>query len=223
MSLSADVQTLEPGSVVQLFIVDASAIGSEVFHFHPYGQGSIFFQGIEYSPWRMTASGFELSGNSSPTPRLKMENVTGYIGALCDAYSDMVGAVVTRKRTLAKYLDGQPTADPDEEFAPEIWFIEQKLSENKEYVEFELASALDFQNVQLPRRQIIQNYCPWRYRGSECGYMGGPVADEYDVITTDAAKDKCGKRLQSCIMRFVQYDPNPELPFGGFPAAGLTR
>lgn len=223
MSINADIQTLEVGSVVTLFTVDGTSIGSDVFHFHPYGQGQILFQGIAYEPWRMEATGFERSGNSNPSPKLRMENVTGYIGALCDAYDDMRGAVITRRRTLAKYLDGQPDADTNEEFPPEIWFVEQKTAENPEYVEFELSSALDFQNVQIPRRQIIQNYCPWRYRGPECGYTGGPVADEYDIITTDAAKDKCGKRLQSCVMRFIQYDPNPELPFGGFPAAGLTR
>lgn len=220
MSLAADVQTLEPGKPVTLFIMDGTLAGADTFYFHPYGTGTIVFQGQEYDPWRMKADGFELSGNSSPTPKLQMENVDGFIGALCEAYSDLTGCKVTRKRTLAKYLDGQPEANPNEEFAPEIWFIEQKTAENKEYVEFELSSALDFQSVQLPRRQIIQNYCPWRYRGSECGYMGPPVADEFDIITTDAVKDKCGKRMQSCFLRF---GTDAEVPYGGFPAAGLTR
>lgn len=223
MSISADIQTLEPGSIVTLYIVDGTASGADTFHFHPYGQGQIIFQGQAYDPWRVKASGFERSGNSNPAPKIQFENVGGFIGALCEAYEDMIGTKITRKKTLAKYLDGQPTADPNEEFPPEIWYVEQKTAENAEYVEFELSSGMSFEGVQLPRRQIIQNYCPWRYRGSECGYMGPPVADEYDIITTDASKDRCGKRLQSCLMRFVQYDPNPELPFGGFAAAGLTR
>jgi len=223
MSLSADIQTLEVGSVVTLFIVDGSEVGADTWYFHGYGQGQILFQGVAYDPWGVTASGFERSGSSNPSPKIRLENVGGFIGALCEAYDDLRGAKITRKQTLAKYLDGQPEADPNEEFPPEIWYVEQKTAENPEYVEFELSSGLSMEGVQLPRRQIIQNYCPWRYRGAECGYMGGPVADEYDIITSDASKDKCGKRLQSCLMRFVQYDPNPELPFGGFPAAGLTR
>lgn len=85
---------------------------------------------------------------------------------------------------------------------------------------FELSSALNFQGVQLPRRQIVANNCPWRYRGADCGYNGPPVADEYDIITTDAAKDKCGKRVNSCKLRFGQTEP---LSYGGFPAASLTR
>lgn len=220
MSLNADIQGLEPGDIVTLFIVDGTLAGADTFYFHPYGGGQVVFQGVPYDPWRMEATGFELSGSTSPTPKLKMENVTGFIGALCDAFGDLVGCKVTRKKTLAKYLDGRPEANPNEEFPPEIWFVEQKTAENMEYVEFELSSALDFQGVELPRRQIIQNYCPWRYRGAECGYLGPPVADEWDIITTDAAKDRCGKRLQSCFLRFGQ---DSEIPFGGFPAAGLTR
>jgi lambda family phage minor tail protein L len=46
------------------------------------------------------------------------------------------------------------------------------------------------------------------------------VADEYDIITTDAARDKCGKRLQSCKLRFGANNP---ISFGGFPAAALVR
>ena len=219
MSLNADIQTLEPGAPVTLFIVDATALGAELYCFHQYG-GVLTFQGQDYQPWPMEATGFEVTGNSVPSPRLKMSNVGGFIDALCLAYDDLAGATVTRKRTLAKYLDGAPEADPSEEFPPDIWFIEQKMGSNSEFVDFELSSALSFDGVQIPRRQIIQNYCPWRYRGTECGYTGPPVADEYDVITTDAARDRCGKRLQSCKLRFGEQG---ELPFGGFPAAGLTR
>lgn len=221
MSLNTDVQTLEPGEVVVLYIVDASELGAEAYYFHEYGGGPIVFQGVSYDPWPLEASGFEISGNSMPAPKLRMGNVGGFVTALTLAYDDLVGAKVTRKRTLGKYLDGRPTADPSEEFPPDIWYVEQKLIDLPgEYVEFELASAMDFQGVQIPRRQIIQNYCPWRYRGADCGYTGGPVADEYDVITTDASKDKCGKRIQSCKMRFGEKG---ELPFGGFAAAGLAR
>lgn len=220
MTLSSDVQRLEPGSVVTLYILDAEAIGAETYRFHSHDAAAISFQGQQYDPWPLEASGFEMSGSGNPSPKLRVGNVGGFITALCLQFDDLVGAKLTRKRTLAKYLDGSPEADPDEEFPPEIWFIEQKTGENAEAIEFELASAMDFQGVQLPRRQIIANYCPWRYRSAECGYTGPPVADEFDIITTDAARDKCGKRLQSCKLRFGE---NSELPFGGFPAAALTR
>jgi lambda family phage minor tail protein L len=46
------------------------------------------------------------------------------------------------------------------------------------------------------------------------------VADANDAATSDSTKDVCGKRLTSCKLRFGQNNP---LPYGGFPAAALTR
>jgi len=221
MSLAADIQGLEPGQVVYLYDLDATEIGAELYRFHSYPNiGNILWQGNQYQPWPLEAEGFDLASGTSPSPKMKLGNVGGFITALTLSFDDLNGAVLTRRRTLGKYLDGRPDADPDEEFPPDVWYVEQKLTETAEYVEFEMASAMNFDGVRLPRRQIIANNCPWRYRSTECSYTGPPVADERDIITTDAAKDKCGKRLQSCKLRFGQTAP---LPFGGFPAAGLIR
>jgi len=162
-----------------------------------------------------------------PRPKLKVANVTGSITALILSYQDLVGAKVTRKRTLLKYLDAvnfasgaNPTADPSAEFADDVYFIDRKSRETRDVVEFELAAAFDLEGVSLPRRQIVQNVCPWQYRGSECGYSGTAYFNANDETVSSRAQDACGKRLISCQKRF---GANAELPFGGFPAAGLIR
>ena len=162
-----------------------------------------------------------------PRPKLKVANVTGSITALILSYQDLVGAKVTRKRTLLKYLDAvnfvsgaNPTADPSAEFADDVYFIDRKSRETREVVEFELAAAIDLEGVSLPRRQIVQNVCPWLYRGSECGYTGTAYFNANDETVSSRAQDACGKRLVSCQKRF---GANAALPFGGFPAAGLIR
>src|SRR5690606_749771 len=152
------------------------------------------------------------------------------ITALCLMFDDLVGSRLTRRQTLVQYLDAanfggvNPTADPNEHFPDEIWYIERKSGENDEVVEFELASAADLNGEQLPGRQIIANACSWilrgGYRGPYCGYAGPPVADINDQPTSDPSKDVCGGRVRSCKMRFGETE---ELPFGGFPAAGLIR
>ncbi|QBL42930.1 phage minor tail protein L [Stenotrophomonas sp. ASS1] len=120
--------------------------------------------------------------------------------------------------------DRNPTADQNEHFLDEIWFIERKVSETKEVVEFELTTAIDLNGEQLPGRQIISGVCGWLirggYRGPFCGYTGPAVADANDVPTTDPARDQCGGRVGSCKLRFGADKP---LPYGGFPAAGLLR
>lgn len=120
--------------------------------------------------------------------------------------------------------DRNPTADPNEHFLDEIWFIERKVSETKEVVEFELTTAIDLNGEQLPGRQVIAGVCGWLirggYRGPFCGYTGPAVADANDVPTTDPSRDQCGGRVRSCKLRFGADKP---LPYGGFPAAGLLR
>ncbi|KVE45470.1 phage minor tail protein L [Burkholderia sp. BDU5] len=229
MSISADIQQLEPGQLVEFFELDATDIGGQVAYFHPHRQaGSIVWRGVAYSPWPIVAEGFErTSAGRQPVPILKVGNVDGSISSLCLALADLVGAKITRRRTLAKYLDatnfpnGQnPSADPNEEMPPEVWLIERKSHEDNESVEFELSSPLDFDGEQLPRRQIIPNLCIWLYRGPECGYTGGPCADANDAPTDDPAKDRCSHSLRGCKLRCGVNNP---LPYGGFPAAGLVR
>lgn len=122
--------------------------------------------------------------------------------------------------TAAVTSGGNPTADPTAEFARDIYYIDRKSAETRDTVQFELAAALDLAGISLPRRQVIQNYCPWTYRSSECGYTGTSYFDTSDASVGTLAQDVCGKRLTSCRARFGQY---AELPYGGFPAAGLLK
>lgn len=229
--ITADAQQLEPGGRITVYELDASSFGADQLFFHQHLQsGVIWWQGQEYGAWPIEASGFERTSDQPPSPRLKVGNVDGRIGALCLMFDDLVGARIIRRQTLVKYLDaanfpgGNPTADPDEEFPDEIWFIERKASEDSETVEFELTTAIDLNGEQLPGRQIVAGNCGWiirgGYRGPYCSYNGPPVADSDDNPTDDPSRDQCGGRLKSCKLRFGENNP---LPYGGFPAAGLLR
>jgi len=230
MTLATDFQRLEPGSIVELFELDLTVFLGELLRFHAGTNGllaNVVWNGNTYTAFPVAASGFEFNGQGqAPRPKLMVSNVVGSITALVLQYDDLVGAKVTRRRTLAKYLDavnfpaGNPAADPTAEFPADIFYIDRKSVETNEIVEFELAPAMDITGVMLPRRQIIQNICPWKYRGSECGYTGTNYYDVNDATVTTLAADVCGKRLGSCKKRFGLY---AELPFGGFPVAGLFR
>lgn len=177
----------------------------------------VTWQGFSYQAIPYQSSGWEYQGSGSlPKPKIRISNVEGIFGALIAQYNDLVGAKLTRKRTLSIYLDGEPAADPTAHWPDEIFYINRKETENKEYIEFELASSLDLEGLELPRRRILRSVCLWAYRGADCGYTGAPVADINDNPTTDANLDQCGKRLGSCKLRFGNNGP---LPFGGFPGA----
>lgn len=229
--IAGEIQKLEPSASVELFELDATAFGGDLLRFHAGTNGlrqNLVWQGNTYTAFPVRASGFDFSGNGQlPRPKLQVANVTGAITLLVLTYDDLLGAKITRKRTLAKYLDAinypggtNPMADAQAEFPDDVFFIDRKVTETRDLVEFELAAAFDVAGVQLPRRQIIQNVCVWRYRGSECGYTGTTYFDANDAAVGSAGLDVCGKRLASCKARFGANNP---LPFGSFPAAGLTR
>jgi len=231
MSIESDIQKLEPGAIIELFVLDATLLGGAVNRFHAGTNelvSSVVWQANTYQPFPIEALGFDKNSKGTiPRPTLRVANVNGLVGSLIQQFNDLVGAKITRKRTLVKYLDAvnftggvNPTADPNEEFPDDIFFVNRKSLENKIAVEFELAAAWDVSGIKLPLRQVVQNVCPWVYRSPECGYAGGPVAKIDDTPTAVSEEDVCGKRLVSCKLRFGEF---AVLPFGGFPGVGLIR
>lgn len=235
--INVEIQKLEPSAIIELFVLDGTAIGAPTILYFHGGTNGLFtrltWQGQAYDPYPIKVDGFEAtSGGQLPRPKLQVSNlapagggVTGLVSFLALQYGDFRGAKVTRKRTLAKYLDAvnfpggvNPSADDTASFVDDVYFVDQKESENRDMVSFALSVPFDVNNIQLPRRQIIQNICPWLYRGAECGYTGTDYFTEADVPTIDSTQDICGKRLKSCKLRFTN-----NLPYGGFPAAGLVK
>jgi len=110
-------------------------------------------------------------------------------------------------------------ADADADFADEIWYIDRKAIETNSFIQFELTAAHDVQGVKLPSRSVIANNCPWKYKGTECGYSGSNYFDIDNNPVSDISDDVCGKTFTSCEKRFP--DEDQEIPFGGFPGAGV--
>ena len=226
--IARDIQELSAGSLVVLYSLDLTELGDSIYYFHAGTNElhtSVVWQGIEYLPFPIEARGFDVSSNGEiPRPTITVSNILGTIGTLTRTLDDLVGAKVNRKRTFMKYLDavnfadGNRLADPNVFFDDDVFYIDRKVSENASLIEFELSSNWDVEGLKVPKRQIIQNICPWSYRSSECSYAGGAVADAADNPTVEISEDSCSKSLHACTLRFGQ---NGVLPFGGFPGAGL--
>lgn len=220
-SIQTEIQKLEPSAIIELFQMELTAAINGVdqtFYYHAGTNaisGNIVFNGITYAATPIEVEGFEKTARGTlPRPTMRIANVTGAISALLLAYNPL-NAKVTRIRTCKKFLDGEPGADPTAKFEDEIWYIDRVSKENLQLVEFELASKLDLTNLQIPKRQVTE-FCPWVYRGAECGWNGG----FFDVNDnpSNAANDVCGKRFSSCQARF---GTNADLPHGGFPGSRI--
>jgi lambda family phage minor tail protein L len=230
-SIQTQIQSLNPSAIIELFQLQLTLAvnGIDTTFFYHAGTNDltadVVFQGITYSAAPIEADGFELiSKGTLPRPSMRIANTTGAISALLLAYNPLQ-AKVTRIRTCKKFLDAvnfvggvNPSADPTAKFEDQIWYIDRVSRENAQLVEFELISKLDLTNLQLPGRQV-QDYCPWVYRGVECTYNGTSCFDVNDNPTT-AANDVCGKRFNSCKIRF-QSQGISSYPHGGYPGSRI--
>lgn len=228
MGLQSEIQSLSPSALIELFELDMTPKGGTKSYFHA-GTNALMqpvtWQGVQYVALPIETEGFDVSSKGVlPRPKMRIANINGLFSAEVRAKDDLIGCKVTRRRTFARYLDavnfpnGNPYADPNQKFQDDVWFVDRKVNENKYMIEWELASVFDLQGVMLPYRQVIQNTCPWKYRGAECGYTGTAYFDRNDNAVGSASGDQCGKRLKSCEIRFAG---SSFIPFGGFP--GATR
>lgn len=238
ISFPRAIHTLSPGNIVEFFVLDATKQGGDVRYFHS-GRNSlnelVVWQGNTYTPIAIEATGFEFNGRGVlPRPKIRIGNVTRFMTYLVDQYADLIGASVTRKRTMVKYLDainfpgGNPYADPSAYFPDDVYYIRKKVTENKALIEFELGSAHDVEGTMIPGRQFIANTCTWSYRryaggafdytdAGECGYAGSAYFKKDGTATANPAEDVCGRRTSDCKLRF---GANSELPYGGFIMVG---
>ena len=228
-SIHEQIQSLEPSAIIELFQLKLTAAvnGIDVTYYYHAGTNGltadVVFNSITYAATPIEVEGFEATSKGTlPRPTMRIANVTGAISALLTSYNPLK-AELTRIRTCKKFLDGvnfsggtNPTADNTAKFEDQVYYIDRVTKENPQLVEFELTSKLDLINLQLPTRQVVE-YCPWVYRGPECGYTGTKYFTAQDASTTQA-NDVCGKRFNSCKIRF---GADKNLPHGGFPGSRI--
>jgi len=188
-------------SMVELWEISEIGNGSDTIRFHGgvvNTSDNIIFDQKEYFylPFEVNDLSVRSDGGIS-RPTIKLINFQGVMSRYIKGKDDLVKSKITRTRTFVRFLDKENflnyesdmdhwkslgvDPDPNAVLRPETWIINQKITENKFFVEFELSNALDFENLTVPRRVVLNNYCWWKYRGKGCGYNGGPIADSNNV------------------------------------------
>jgi lambda family phage minor tail protein L len=229
--VTSALQEIAPGALIELFQLELNVAQhgvAETYYFHPgtnaNGYGEVVWNGQAYMALPIEVEGFEYSSQGTlPRPKMRISNILGTITTLILTLPEgLEGAKFTRIRTLGRFLDaanfpsGNAGADPLAEFPREIFFVDRKSAENRDVVEFELASGFDLAAIRAPKRQCIAR-CQWVYRSTECGYTGTNYFAADDSPVGNANEDVCGKRVDSCKARF---GAKAVIPHGGFPGIG---
>jgi len=133
----------------------------------------IVWQSNTYTRMPCAADGFKYTGKGKlPRPNLTFSNLLGTITAIIQLanqttpFIDLQRAKVTRRRTLARFLDAvnfpsnvnpYGTPDPLAELPREVYFIDRKTIENRDVVQFEMVSSFDLSGVGAPKKLVTRD------------------------------------------------------------------
>lgn len=218
--------------LITLYQLDMAFFGGPIHYFTSATDfdTTIMWGGQQYFPLPMDAQGFEMTSKGAlPQPSVTISNLYGAGNELLDTYSGLVGGQVTRILTRRRFLDDGSTPDPNAYITRDVFVIAQKTSHNAISITFKLASRMDQEGAQIPRRQILRDVCGHTYRvwtGSgfdyskaTCPYSGGSL---YDTLNrpTDYPHDQCSRDFTGCTLRFGRWSG---LPAWFFPGVGKVK
>jgi lambda family phage minor tail protein L len=202
--VNKELYKLTPSTLIELFELDTTSIdgnrlptSQQIIRFHNYvseGYYPVYFASTKYSPIPVQFKNNEVKGDGTalPRPHLNIGNADGMVSYFMSQTDSLIGAKLVRRRTFARFLSGEtwglaaninPLGTPDSEavLSDDVFYVDKVVSENKQIVEFELASILELHKVKLPKRRMFATNCGFEYRNSSgCDYQGLPVADVAD-------------------------------------------
>ncbi|HDR1505636.1 TPA: phage minor tail protein L [Pasteurella multocida] len=229
--MKLELAKLEQNAMIDLFEVDLRSLkdkngmNGELYRFYAGTNemlNPIVWQGNTYQPFGANATGFSMSGQGpSNRPQLTLANFNGFVTGIVNRFEQCLGGIVRRWQVYVQYLDavnfkdGNPDADPTQG-VPTFYIIEQLSTLKRDIAVFTLALPAETDNALISSR-TIGIHCGWLYRSAECGYTGGPVADEKDNPTRDPKKDKCSCLMTGCAVRKNTRN------YGGFVSVDKLR
>jgi lambda family phage minor tail protein L len=157
------------------------------------GESDITYDGVTY-----TAFPFQIDdlAESRPGEQPRVSIMVGNVSRVMESYivqadKGGVGATVRVRLVHTEQLDDDPWAD--------YTFIATKVRATAQWAIFELG-APQIWRKRVPSGRVLQDFCRWKYKSTQCGYTG---------------------TLATCDKTFADCDTHNNTDrFGGFPAVG---
>lgn len=172
-----DLQKQDPGSeLIELFELELDSSTTVYFHSGvEENLSAVQFRDDSgtirtYTAIPLQAQGFKNDpSGTSARPTISFANVSNTFKNSITDYENLLGAKLTRRTTLKKYLDDGTgnSANPPVEFPKQIFIFDRISAHTKTVVSFECATPYDLQGITVPKRQVIANGCPWIYQGAD--------------------------------------------------------
>lgn len=156
--------------------------------------------GQEYTAFPFSLEDITEDGKELPNVKLTVSNVTGTIQRYVEASGGLGGCPVI----IRVFQTNIPDVAEIEEF-----FVVTGVTCDAEWVTFTLGTDFSFTR-RFPPVRIMKDYCPFKFKGLECGYKGGA--------------DRCNKTLARCreLGNNVRFGGEATIPQGGLYASNRT-
>ncbi|MEH1786908.1 MAG: hypothetical protein V7L23_15350 [Nostoc sp.] len=176
---------------------------------------NVSFGGVAYTGLPLTIEYVGKSGEGTElSSKLSISDINGQIGQLLDNYADdIIGAIVSVKRTLSMFLDSGSNPDATQ-YTMFSLRINQWVGEYGVGFEFTLIPSVSLERKKLPGRTFLRR-CGWEFRDVQCAASTALNFDVNGNPTTVANAVCAGKDLTTC----EKYQNTAR--YGGFP--GVIR
>lgn len=159
----------------------------------------VVFGGNTYIPFPFDISELTTAGKGEvPEWSLQIDNTTRTIESYLQLYDQYLKINGVSGNGIDCTIYIVSTADLTSAILTE-YFTLTSFSTNSNWATFKLGAKSPF-TWRYPRRRILQNFCGWKFKSTQCGYGGWGVS--------------CDKTLTTCRM----YRNSSR--FGGFPGIG---
>lgn len=153
------VYALSKPEIIALYELDLNPIGvASVLRFfdQEYSDGSpATYQGNQYTPYPISASGFELrTAGALPSPEIRVSNALGVLSLMIVQNGGLEGARIRRIRLWENNLAGQSAANAPP-LQTQSWDI-ARTSESQAAVVLYLKHPLDKAGAKIPRRRMSE-------------------------------------------------------------------
>ena len=182
---------------VWLQLVEIAVEGEETIRLVNNNE-NIIFGGETYYMFAFDLSSVKESGTELSNTTLAVSNATGAIQQIVEQYDGIIGAkvkVMIINTNVPDYI------------AAEENFVVVGTSADRQNVTFKLGTDFAFTR-RFPNTRILKDYCPFRYKGIQCGYNG-------NLLTCDKTLADCRNHGNS-----VRFGGEPTIPQGGLYVRG---
>lgn len=156
----------------------------------------VVFDGVTYLKFPITHDQIgENTAAEIDQVKITVSNVTRSIQQYLESY-DLRGKRVSIKQVFIDHLTDATC------FLEDFFYIDS-YSADVQSAQFTCTGKFDVLQLRIPARKFWRNYCPWRFKGTECAYAG--------------AETTCNKTFARC------EELANKSRFGGFPSIPSHR